>query len=52
MTRALSREPSRLDSIQSLIEELVRTEQGRQMVDENFLKLWKLYSAVLSEVRP
>jgi len=52
MTRALSREPSRLDSIQSLIEELERTEQGRQMVDEKFLKLWKLYSAVLSEVRP
>lgn len=52
MTRALSREPSRLDSIQSLIDELVRTEQGRQMVDENFLKLWNLYSAVLKEVRP
>ena len=51
MTRALSREPARLDSVQSLIEELVRTEQGRLMVDENFLKLWNLYSAVLKEAR-
>jgi hypothetical protein len=51
MTRALSREPARLDSIQSLIDDLVRTEQGRQMVDVNFLKLWSVYSAVLQEVR-
>jgi hypothetical protein len=34
-----------------LIEDLARTEQGRQMVDENFLKLWNVYSAVLKEVR-
>jgi hypothetical protein len=51
MTRALSREPARLDSIQSLIEDLVRTDQGRQIVDENFLKLWSVYSTVLQEVR-
>ena len=51
MTRVLSREPGRLDTIQSLIEDLLRTEQGRQMVDENFLQLWKLYSGVLQEVR-
>jgi hypothetical protein len=51
MTRALSREPARLDSIQSLIEDLARTEQGREMVDESFLKLWNVYSAVLKEVR-
>ena len=51
MTRALSREPARLDSIQSLIEDLVRTEEGRQMVDEQFLKLWEVYAAVLKEVR-
>src|SRR6185312_15159100 len=51
MTRALSREPARLDSIQSLIEDLVRTEQGRQMVDEQFLQLWDVYATVLKEVR-
>ena len=51
MTRALSREPARLDSIQSLIEDLVSTEQGRQMVDEQFLQLWEIYAAVLKEVR-
>ena len=51
MTRALSREPARLDSIQSLIEDLVRTEEGRQMVDEQFLRLWDVYAAVLKEVR-
>jgi hypothetical protein len=51
MMRALSREPARLDSIQSLIEDLVRTDQGRQMVDENFLKLWSVFSTVLKEVR-
>lgn len=51
MTRALSREPARLDSIQSLIEDLVRTEEGRQMVDEQFLRLWEVYAAVLKEVR-
>jgi hypothetical protein len=51
MTRALSREPARLDSIQSLIEDLVRTEEGRRMVDEQFLLLWEIYAAVLKEVR-
>lgn len=51
MTRALSREPARLDSIQSLIEDLVRTEEGRRMVDEQFLQLWEVYAAVLKEVR-
>jgi hypothetical protein len=51
MTRALSREPTRLDSIQSLIEDLVSTAQGRQMVDEQFLRLWEIYAAVLKEVR-
>ena len=50
MTRALSREPARLDSIQSLIEDLVRTEEGRRMVDEQFLQLWEVYAAVLKEV--
>jgi len=49
--RALSREPARLDSIQSLIDDLVRTEQGRQMVDEGFLNLWKVYAAVLKEAQ-
>ena len=52
MTRALSREPARLDSIQSLIEDLVRTEEGRRMVDEQFLQLWEVYATVLKEVRP
>jgi hypothetical protein len=51
MTRALSREPARLDSIQSLIEDLVSAEQGRQMVDEQFLRLWEIYASVLKEVR-
>lgn len=51
MTRALSREPARLDSIQSLIKDLVSTEQGREMVDEDFLRLWDVYAAVLKEVR-
>jgi hypothetical protein len=50
LTRALSREPARLDSIQSLIDDLVRTEQGRRMVDEQFLQLWDVYAAVLKEV--
>ena len=51
MTRALSREPSRLDSIQSLIEDLLSTEQGRKMVDNQFLELWEVYAAVLKEMR-
>jgi hypothetical protein len=51
MTRALSREPARLDSIQSLIEDLVSTEQGKKMVDEQFLKLWDVYASVLKDTR-
>ena len=51
MTRALSREPERLDSIQQLIQDLLCTEQGKQMVDEQFLQLWDVYEAVLMEGR-
>lgn len=51
MTRVLSRDPARLDSIQLLIEDFVSTKQGRQMVDEQFLQLWEVYAAVLKEMR-
>ncbi len=44
MMRALSREPGRLESIQSFIDDVVRTDQGRQMVDEGFLNLWRVYA--------
>lgn len=51
MTRALCREPERLDSIKLLIDDLMQTEEGTQMVDEQFLQLWKVYSAALDEIR-
>jgi hypothetical protein len=50
MTRALSRDPDRLRSIQTLIEDLTRTDEGREMVPEEFLEMWRVYAAMLPEV--
>jgi hypothetical protein len=51
MTRALSRDPVRLRSIRSLVEDLTATEEGRDMVPEDFLALWELYAKLLDEVK-
>jgi hypothetical protein len=51
MTRALSRNPDRLHSIRSLIEDLTRTHEGLEMVPEDFMELWKTYASMLQEVR-
>lgn len=49
MTRALSRDPARLRSIKSLIEELDRSGDGDKLVPPEFMELWQVYEAVLQE---
>jgi hypothetical protein len=49
MTRALSRDPARLRSIKSLIEDLTKTSDGRDLVPDTFLEVWRVYESVLEE---
>lgn len=49
MTRALSRDPARLRSIKSLIDDLNRTGDGDNLVPPEFMDLWRVYEAVLQE---
>lgn len=50
MTRALSRDPARLRSIKSLIDDLNRSDDGDNLVPPEFMDLWRVYEAVLQEV--
>jgi hypothetical protein len=50
MTRALSRDPARLHSIKTLIDDLDRTGDGDSLVPPEFMDLWRVYEAVLHEV--
>jgi hypothetical protein len=50
MTRALSRDPARLRSIKTLIDDLNRTGDGDSLVPPEFMDLWRVYEAVLHEV--
>jgi hypothetical protein len=50
MTRALSRDPARLRSIKTLIDDLNRTGDGDSLVPTEFMDLWRVYEAVLHEV--
>lgn len=49
MTRALSRDPARLRSIKSLIDDLNRTGDGDNLVPPEFMDLWRVYEDVLQE---
>jgi hypothetical protein len=49
MTRALSRDPARLRSIKSLIDDLNRTGDSDNLVPPEFMDLWRVYEAVLQE---
>jgi hypothetical protein len=49
MTRALSRDPARLRSIKSLIDDLNHTGDGDNVVPPEFMELWRVYEAVLQE---
>lgn len=49
MTRALSRDPNRLHSIRSLVKDLAQTDEGRTLVPEDFMELWKVYASLLEE---
>ncbi len=49
MTRALSRDPSRLRSIKTLIDDLNGAGDGEGIVPPEFLELWRVYEEVLQE---
>lgn len=51
LTRAFSRDPEKLQTIKRLVEQLLETPQGREMVPPEFLDLWQLYEPLIGEVK-
>jgi hypothetical protein len=49
LTRALSRAPEKLRSVKRLVEQLVSTPEGRELVSQEFLELWQLYEPLVAE---
>ena len=41
MVRMLDRDPDRLEFVQSLVEDLTKTEEGRELFPKGFLKIWE-----------
>ncbi|HEX8703095.1 MAG TPA: phospholipase D family protein [Myxococcaceae bacterium] len=41
MIKALDRDPSRLDAIHQVVQDLLATDEGRQLLPEGFLKAWE-----------
>ncbi len=52
LTRALSRDPGRLERVKTLIDDLIRTGDGDNVVPPEFLELWKVYELALEEAEP
>ncbi len=48
MTRTLSRDPDRLRTVKSLVEDLLSTPQGKEMMPEEFLELWEVFEEALT----
>ena len=41
MVRSLDHDPDRLDFVQSLVEDLTKTEEGRELFPKGFLQIWE-----------
>jgi hypothetical protein len=50
LTRAYSRDPSRLGSVRKLVEQLGATPEGKEILPPEFLELWSIFDAMLTEV--
>ena len=49
LVRAASRDPGRLEPVRRLIEDFRSTEEGRRIVPDDFLELWRAVEEVLGE---
>jgi hypothetical protein len=49
LTRAYSRNPSRLDSVRKLIEQLSATPEGHDIIPTEFMDLWRVFDSMLQE---
>ena len=49
LTRAFCRNPNRLRSVRTLIEQLGDTAQGREVIPAEFMALWKTFDSLLPE---
>lgn len=49
LTRAYCRAPEKLRSIKRLVEQLVATPEGRELIPEEFMELWQLYEPLVGE---
>jgi len=49
MTRAFSRDPARLHAARRIVERLRESEQGAEVVPEDFLALWAVFEQALGE---
>ncbi len=52
MVRALSRDPSRIDDIAGLVNELMRTPEGQDVLPERWAEIWDPIWAARGEARP
>jgi hypothetical protein len=50
LMRALARDPGRLDEIERLVDQLVRTEEGRQLLPDGWPELWSAVQAARAPV--
>jgi hypothetical protein len=50
LTRAYSCDPSRLESVRKLVEQLGATPEGKEILPPDFLELWSIFDLMLTEV--
>ena len=49
LTRTYSRDSGRLDSVRKLVEQLGSTPEGRKMIPDEFMELWRVFETTLRE---
>ena len=47
LTRAYCRNPGRLDSVRRLVEQLAATPEGKKIIPEEFMELWRVFDSTL-----
>lgn len=52
LTRAFARDPARLASVKRMVDELLAAPGGAEVVAPEFLDVWRLYEAAMTELQP
>jgi hypothetical protein len=47
LTRAYSRNPGRLDFVRKLVEQINATAEGREIIPDEFMELWRVFDSML-----